>query len=126
MRQRTRAEAGGIAAGAGLLGRLRRWTAAWKAPRREDGGRPMRFTISPETRTDAREDSLVVLDIASGRLFASNRTGSLIWRALACDRGVESIASELGALFNLSSLEAMRSVLAFLEQLRQLGLVSEA
>ena len=74
-------------------------------------------------RSSITDDGVVLLDIASGRIFSSNAIGARIWRGLeggeAVDAIVDRIAAETGAERAVVDRDAAR----FIEALEARGLV---
>ena len=82
--------------------------------------------ISPHSRASVRDDILVVLDIASGRLFRAGGAGSEIWRGLAASMPLETVAAEISARTGAPLDDASLAVTQFVARLRDLGLAVAA
>lgn len=52
-----------------------------------------------------------------------NRTGSWVWEALATPSQVDALAARLAQEFGASPSEALRDVIAFVDELAEQGLV---
>jgi hypothetical protein len=80
------------------------------------------LTISPYARANAEGDQLVILDIASGRIYRSNVTGMLVWRAFEANHSLEAIAEEVSSRCGIPPAQ----VVYFVRRLRDLGLVVQS
>jgi len=69
------------------------------------------------------EGGIVLMDIAKGQLFASNRTGARIWRALEAPQSLETISAAFSRDYRLPSSSARFHIERFIEDLVSHGLV---
>ena len=77
-------------------------------------------------RMSAHGEGLVLLDIASGRIFVCNDTGARIWRGLANGCSALGISEEISRDYGVQKEIVQHDTDAFLHELDQLGfLVTE-
>ena len=69
------------------------------------------------------DDDMVLMRIESGRYYYLNETGRAIWNLLDKPLPVSQLCSTLVDLFEIEADRCEREVLAFIENLRQDGLV---
>ena len=65
-------------------------------------------TLAPNVIASGHDQGVILLDRASGRLFAANRTGARIWEGLERRLTLESIAQSLSVAHHIS-LDAARA-----------------
>ena len=84
---------------------------------------PHAMKPTEHVRSSITDDGVVLLDIASGRIFSANVIGARIWRGLeggeAVDAIVDRIAADTGAERAIVDRDAAR----FIEALEARGLV---
>lgn len=103
-----------------LFSRL--WPSAVREHRYSGSGSLAAVRISPHSRASAREEILVVLDVASGRLFRAGQIGSWIWRGLAASQPLEALAADISLRTGAPVEEARLVVAQFVGRLCDLGL----
>ena len=81
------------------------------------------FSVSPEATASAHDDGIVILHTGKGRVFSSNKTGALIWRALEQRRSVEGIAEDISREFQIAGTTARAHTLNFLAALERQALI---
>jgi hypothetical protein len=83
-----------------------------------------RFRIDP-TAVEWREvdGEVVVLDLKRSEYLAVNKTGTVLWSALAEGADVETLARALVDRFGIDDDQATRDASAFIEDLRGKGLL---
>jgi hypothetical protein len=82
---------------------------------------------SPETRAYQHAEGLVLLHLANGVIFTSNRTGAAIWKELQDRQTLPVIARRLAVDYGISEQVAATDAVSFCTQLKQQGfLVGEA
>lgn len=72
------------------------------------------------------EGEVVVLDLKSSRYLAVNKSGYLMWKALAKGATRAQLVSELIATFSLDKETAVKDVDDFINSLGQANLLKEA
>ena len=82
------------------------------------------FTVSPEATASAHDEGIVILHIAKGRVFGSNKTGALIWRGIEQRRSFEGIVDEISSEFQIAGPTARVHTLSFLAALEQQSLIT--
>jgi hypothetical protein len=83
----------------------------------------MNCTPHESVAASAHDEGLVLMDVATGRLFASNRTGARIWEGLTQQQSVPAIAAALSDHYGISLDAARACVTTFLAQLVEHRLV---
>ena len=86
---------------------------------------PDRLRTSPHVRASTSSDGLILLDVRSGLVLASNPIGARIWQLLEQRRGSAEIAQRLVDDFGVPIERAQRDVAAFAADLMARGLVME-
>ncbi len=71
------------------------------------------------------EGEIVAVDLETSSYLGANPAGAVLWRALAVGSTKEELAALLVAEFGISSEQAATDTEAFLEQLREGGLLAE-
>jgi hypothetical protein len=79
--------------------------------------------ISPDVRSAGAGDSLVLLDLRSGKYLALSATAALIWRQLEAGRAPAQIAELVRDRYGIPAPRATADVEAMVEQLVGSGLV---
>jgi hypothetical protein len=69
------------------------------------------------------DEGIVLMDLATGRLFAANRVGAAIWQALQGAQTSETIAANLSRDHGISFDRAEASTARFIAQLAAHALV---
>jgi hypothetical protein len=70
-------------------------------------------------------DEMVALDVARSTYLAVNRTGAVLWQELARGATPAALADLIAERFGIERERAIRDVQAFLDDLRQRGLLEE-
>jgi hypothetical protein len=78
---------------------------------------------SSEPLTAAVDGEIVMLSPAQGAYYGLNGVGSRIWELLARPSTVDGVCATLTAEFDVDDAACRTAVLAFLDDLRQAGLV---
>jgi hypothetical protein len=71
-------------------------------------------------------EGAVFLDLANGRLFSTNKVGSLIWQGLARQLGVDAIAAEITREYGVDHDTAERHTVHFMAELSRQHLLDRA
>ena len=74
-------------------------------------------------RVSIDADGAVFLDLANGRLFSTNRVGSLIWQGLVRRLDAGAIATEISREYGIDCDTAKRHTQRFLAELSRQHLV---
>lgn len=82
------------------------------------------FHVSPHVRSAADGDSLVLLDLRTGKYLAFSATAAAIWRELESGRAPAEIAARIADRFGVPAERAAADVEALLGQLAGAGLVT--
>ena len=82
-----------------------------------------RVKIAPIVRASAHEDGLAILNIATGKVFLSNRTGLQIWQGLVSGLSVDAIVEEISRECDVAWELVRRHTFSFLFELARRGLV---
>ena len=82
------------------------------------------FSVSPDAAASAHADGIVILHAGKGRVFSSNKTGALIWRALEQQRSIDRIVAEISDEFQVAGPTARRHAIDFLTALEQQALIT--
>jgi hypothetical protein len=69
--------------------------------------------------TSAHEEGSVLLDVATGRMYMTNRIGHLVWERLSAGLNPQAVAAELSERFGISTDLAARHAQAFADSLRK-------
>jgi hypothetical protein len=85
--------------------------------------KPSRCTPSPSVQSSVHSGGIVLLDLAMGRLFASNPTGARIWQGLTQGMPSARIAADLSQTHRVPLETAQASTMRFITQLVAHGLV---
>ena len=81
------------------------------------------FCVNPEATASAHDDGIVILHTGKGRVFSSNKTGALIWRAIEQRRSLDRIVEEISAAFQIATTTARVHTINFLAALEQQALI---
>lgn len=81
------------------------------------------FAVSPAATASTHEDGIVILHTGKGRVFSSNQTGALIWRAIEQRRSLDGIVEEISAQFQIAATAARVHTLNFLAALERQALI---
>jgi hypothetical protein len=84
----------------------------------------MPFRIDGGLAWQLIDGEAIVVDLVGGRTLGLNGTGSLIWSLLA-DHEEEEIAQAVAQKFEIDPSAAREDVRAFIQVLRERGLVAE-
>jgi hypothetical protein len=74
----------------------------------------------------ALEDEIVALDAAASQYLSVNKTGAVLWSALAKGATREELAAKLVETFDVDAATAARDLDAFLETLEAKNLLARA
>ena len=86
---------------------------------------PPRLAIAAETRATAMgEDGIVFLHAGTGKLFTANRVGARIWRGLAEQASLQSIAAGISRELGVPQRQVEEDATEFIAALEACGLVS--
>jgi hypothetical protein len=80
-------------------------------------------TIAPDVRASAHEDGVAILNIATGKVFLSNRTGLQIWQGLVSGLSADAIVEEISRECDVAWELVRRHTFAFLFELERRGLI---
>lgn len=78
---------------------------------------------APDVLARAQGETTMLVDLASGECFELNRTGALVWEALARGESRGAIAQALAERYHLDEARAAADVTALLAELEQRKLV---
>jgi hypothetical protein len=81
-----------------------------------------KIKLNPGATASIHEDGLIILQIPSGRIFTSNRTGARIWHCLEQQVPLELIAAEIARDYRIDRATAREDVASFLAELERNGL----
>ena len=81
------------------------------------------FSVSAEAASSAHDDGIVILHTGKGRVFSSNKTGTVIWRAIEQGRSLDGIVEEISSKFQIAATTARAHTLNFLASLEQQALI---
>ena len=81
------------------------------------------FCVSPEASASAHDGGIVILHTGKGRVFSSNNTGTVIWRAIEQGRSLDGIVEEITSKFQIAATTARAHTLKFLAALEQQALI---
>ena len=81
------------------------------------------FSVNPEATASAHDDGIVILETGKGRVFSSNKTGALIWRAIEQRQSLDAIVEEISAQFQIAATAARAHTLNFLAALERQALI---
>ena len=70
------------------------------------------------------DDEVVILDVTSGRYFALNDVGGVIWDRLASDCSVDDLVDAVVQEFDIDRVRATSDVEELLAELTGAGLIS--
>lgn len=84
----------------------------------------LRYRASPAVRASISTDGLVLLDIQSGLVLASNPTGARIWTLIEHTQTAAEIAQQLATDYGIPLDRARNDVAAFIAALVARGLVA--
>ena len=80
-------------------------------------------TASPDIRVSAHGDGIVILHIPTGRVFVCNSTGSRIWKAILNGSAPDDASQEISREFDVAPSVVREHAHAFVNKLRQQGLL---
>lgn len=69
-------------------------------------------------------EELVLLETETGRCYSLNKTGTVIWKELERDRGIQEISGKFAALFPADETRLQTDVSGFCRKLAREGLLS--
>jgi hypothetical protein len=81
---------------------------------------------APSVRVSVDGDGAVFLDLASGRLFSSNRVGAHIWQGLVRQLSAAAIAADISREYGIDVDTAERDTRHFLAELSRQHLLNRA
>ena len=76
-----------------------------------------------EVRASIHNDGLALLDMATGKVFLCNETGSLIWQGIVAGLSPEAICEEISREFGVAADLVRRQTSLFLSELERRGLL---
>jgi hypothetical protein len=79
---------------------------------------------NPEVIAKSLDQTTVLVDIATTRIFELNETGTRIWELLSQGLNVEQIVQHLVSEFEVEDAQAAEELKTLLSQLRDQGLVA--
>jgi hypothetical protein len=79
---------------------------------------------NPEVIAKRLDQTTVLVDISTGRIFELNETGTRIWELLGQGLDVEQIMQHLVSEFEVADSQAAEELKTLLSQLRDQGLVA--
>jgi len=79
---------------------------------------------NPEVIAKRLDQTTVLVDISSSRIFELNETGTRVWELLGQGLNVERIVGHLVSEFEVADSQAAEEVTKLLSQLRNEGLVA--
>ena len=82
-----------------------------------------RLTIAPGVRASIHDDGLALLNISTGQVFLSNRTGSRIWQGVAAGLSADAISDEISRDCGVRCELVRRHTSSFIFELERRGLV---
>jgi hypothetical protein len=83
----------------------------------------LRFEVSPDVKASVREDGIVLLHIARGLVFTSNRVGARIWQGLAASEGLAAITEAISREHGITRERATHDAAAFISTMETEGLL---
>jgi hypothetical protein len=78
---------------------------------------------APDVRASVHDNGLALLDIASGKVFLCNETGSRIWQGVVAGLSTDAICQEISREFGVASTLVRAHMSSFLAELECRGLV---
>ena len=81
------------------------------------------FSVSPEAAASAHDSGIVILHTGRGRVFSSNKAGTVIWRAIERGCSLDGIVEEISSKFQIAGSTARAHTLNFLAALEQQALI---
>jgi Coenzyme PQQ synthesis protein D (PqqD) len=81
------------------------------------------FSLSAEVTASTHDDGIVILHTGKGRVFSSNKTGTVIWQAIEQGRSLDGIVEEISSRFQIAATTARTHALKFLAALEQQALI---
>lgn len=104
------------------IGRIRRFIRKSR-PVTESDFNSKSMAIAPDVRASAHEDGLAILNIATGKVFLSNRTGLQVWEGLVSGLSADAITDKISRECDVAVDLVRRHTFAFLFELERRGLI---
>jgi hypothetical protein len=82
-----------------------------------------RFRPAASVHVRPLGSDLVLLDFANGEYFALDEVGAEIWRCVESQASIREIAATLITRYDVSSADALRDILQFLNELTARSLI---
>ena len=81
-----------------------------------------RIRLNPGAAVSIHDDGIVILHVASGRIFTSNQTGARVWQYLEQQLPLQAIAAEISREYGIDQATAREDATRFLAELERNGL----
>ena len=81
------------------------------------------YSVSAEATASTHDDGMVILHTGKGRVFSSNKTGTLIWQGIEQGWSLDGIVDEISSKFQIAATTARAHALNFLAALEQQALI---
>ena len=81
------------------------------------------LALAPDARVSLHDGGIAFLNIATGKIFLSNETGSEIWQGLDAGMSVDAIAGKISAECGVRWDLVWRQTSSFIMELERRGLV---
>ena len=81
------------------------------------------LTVDSEAASSIHENGVVFLHLGNGRVFAANKTGARIWRAIEQEKSLKAIAAEISDEYQIPAALASEHVGTFVSELERHSLV---
>ena len=85
----------------------------------------LNFILNPNVSLSVHDNGIVLLHIASGQIFASNRTGAQILRGLEEQQSLNTIVDGITQVFHIDNSTATAHVIGFVAQLERHALIQK-
>lgn len=86
---------------------------------------PKLYSVPKEVIAENLDGKAVVLHLTTGKYFALNASGTLMWELLAADGDSSRAAVEISARYGVEPATAERDLSGFIAELLSLGLLIE-
>jgi Coenzyme PQQ synthesis protein D (PqqD) len=84
---------------------------------------PASIAVAPDARVALHDGGIAFLNIATGKLFLSNETGSEIWRGLVAGMSLDAIARKISSECGVGWDLVWRHMSSFIAELESRGLI---
>jgi hypothetical protein len=81
------------------------------------------IAVAPDARVALHDGGIAFLNIATGKLFLSNETGSEIWKGLAAGMSLDAIAGKISSECGVGWDLVWRHISSFITELETRGLI---